>query len=474
MNRSLLTALLLFALLPPLSAKLKLPAQIGDNMVLQQQTQACLWGEATPGSEVKIIASWDAQTTVKAASNGRWKAGIPTPPATYSPQTIVVRDNNDEVTIGNVLIGEVWFCSGQSNMEMPLRGFNRSPVDNANIAIAEAGNYPGIRMATIPQNEAYEPQEYAGGQWKESNPGNAPEFSAAAYHFALRMNRTMRVPIGIIHCSWGGSRVEGWMPREMLEELGEDLSRIKEQGPRPVYLKSMIMYNGMLHPLTNYTVKGFLWYQGCSNVDHHDVYAERMAMMVKLWRKLWGLGDIPFYYVEIAPYNHDRTSEGVNGALLREAQFKAMSIIPNSAMITTNDLAKPYETGQVHPSNKTDIGERLAWLALNKTYGYKGIAADYPRYEKMEISGSAIKVHFADAPQGFLIRKGGYEGFEIAGPDRVFHAARATPMMGGAVVFVTSDSVPNPAAVRYCFRNFQVGNLSSSGMPAIPFRTDSW
>ena len=290
----------------------------------------------------------------------------------------------------------------------------------------------------------------------------------------MRMNRTMHVPIGIIHCSWGGSRVEGWMPREMLESLGEDLSKIEEKGPRPVYLKSMIMYNGLLRPLINYTIKGFLWYQGCSNVDHHDVYAERMSMMVKLWRNLWNLGDIPFYYVEIAPYNHDRTSEGTNGALLREAQFKAQAIIPNSYMITTNDLAKPYETGQVHPSNKTDIGERLAWVALNKTYGYKGITADYPSYEKMEISGSAIKVHFAHAPQGFTIRKGGYDGFEIAGPDKVFRTARATPMMGGAVVFVASDSVPNPVAVRYCFRNFQIGNLESSGMPAVPFRTDNW
>ncbi|MDR2495870.1 MAG: sialate O-acetylesterase [Tannerellaceae bacterium] len=474
MRRKLFFILLLPALLHTAHARVKLPPQICDNMVLQQQTEACLWGEAAPNSVLKIASSWKAQASVNVGPDGRWKTHLHTPSASYDPHTITISDKDGVTVVKNVLVGEVWFCSGQSNMEMPLQGFNRSPIDNANITISEAINYPGIRMATIAQKAAMEPQEYAEGVWKESNADNAPEFSAAAYHFALRLNRTMHIPIGIIHCSWGGSRVEGWMPRNMLEDLGEDISMASSTAPGIMYMKPMIMYNGMLSPLVNYTIRGFLWYQGCSNVDHHDTYAERMAMMVDHWRSLWGLGEIPFYYVEIAPYKHDRTETGVNGALLREAQFKAQRIIPNSAMITTNDLVKPYESGQVHPSNKTDIGERLAWLALHKTYNYKGILADYPVFERMEIGGNAVKVFFANAPQGFLLRTGGYYGFEVAGKDKIFHAARATPMMMGGAVMVVSDSVPEPVAVRYCFRNFQVGNLTSSGMPAFPFRSDNW
>jgi sialate O-acetylesterase len=458
-----------------LQAGVKLPQQIGDNMVLQQQTDACLWGEAKPNADVKIVTSWNGEHHTRTGGDGKWITRIATPAASYNPQTITLSDGDGTVVIDNVLIGEVWFCSGQSNMEMPLSGFDVSPIDNANQVIADAGRYSGIRMVTIERTEMHTPQAYANGQWKTSTPANAPAFSAAAYHFAMQLNRTLDVPVGIIACSWGGSRVEGWLPRELLESLGENLGMLANDNPRLQYMKPLIMYNGLLYPLKDYTIKGFLWYQGCSNVNRHNVYAERQALMVKHWRSLWGLGELPFYYVELAPYNHDRTSEGVNGALLREAQFKAQALIPNSAMITTNDLAKPYETQQVHPANKKDVGERLAFLALNKTYGFAGIAADYPTYERMEIRNDTARVFFRNAPQGFALRTDGYEGFEVAGADRVFHAARAMPAMRGNSVFVTSDRVPRPVAVRYCFRNFQPGTLTGSyGLPAIPFRTDDW
>jgi sialate O-acetylesterase len=476
MNKILLSIAAIFVCCCTINAKIKLPQQIGHNMVLQQSTNVNLWGEAKPDAVVNISSSWNSKAQVKASKDGRWKTSIPTPAASFDKRSLTISDPDGSITINNILIGEVWLCSGQSNMEMPLRGFDVSPIEGANNTIADAGNYPGIRMVTIDRKPAVTPQEYTLGEWKESNPENAPEFSATAYHFAIRLSRTMHnIPIGIIHCSWGGSRVEGWLPKEILELYKEDISMVADGNPRlNSYMTPMIMYNGLLFPLRHYTIRGFLWYQGCSNVDHHDVYAQRQADMVKHWRSLWQLGDIPFYYVEIAPYNHDRTSEGTNGALLREAQFKAQALIPNSAMITTNDLVKPYETAQVHPANKKDVGERLAFLALNKTYGYKGILADFPTYKDMEISGDRIKVNFNNAPQGFALMKGGYEGFEVAGEDKIFHPAKTVPARRGSYIMISSEHVPHPVAVRYCFRNFQTGNLTASGMPAIPFRTDNW
>ncbi|OAV65252.1 hypothetical protein Barb6_02926 [Bacteroidales bacterium Barb6] len=456
-------------------AKVQLPQQIGDHMVLQQQTDANLWGEAAPNASVSIVSSWsDKAYSVKADAAGLWKAAIETPVATFCPQTISISDG-EAVTLRDVLIGEVWLCSGQSNMEMPLNGFGHSPVLDANHTIADAGNHPGIRMATIERKGAVIPQAYANGSWKVSNPENAQWFSAVAYHYALTLQRTLNVPVGIIACAWGGSRVEGWLPKEILATYpDEDLSRAgSKEGTE--YMQPMIMYNGLLKPLTNYTIKGFAWYQGCSNVGHETVYAQRLATMVKHWRSLWGLGDIPFYFTEIAPYDYDGgDGDGISGALLREAQVKAQLLIPNSAVISTNDLVKPFESAQIHPANKTDVGQRLAYHALNKTYGYTGIAADAPTYQKMEIGDGKVELYFNHAEDGFTPWKA-IEGFEIAGADRVFHPATAGVNQWKGTVTVFSEEVPDPVAVRYCFRNFRIGNLvGSRNLPVIPFRTDNW
>lgn len=232
----------------------------------------------------------------------------------------------------------------------------------------------------------------------------------------------------------------------------------------------MIMYNGMLKPLQNYTIKGFLWYQGESNLGKHNTYAQRLATMVNLWREEWGLGTLPFYFVEIAPYEY---GDNILGALLREAQFKAQELIPSSGMISTNDLVEPFEARNIHPRNKTTVGKRLCYLALTRTYGVKGIVDQGPIYQSMDIKDGKAIIRFSNAPEGFS-RMNGIEGFEVAGADKVFYPAVAEVDWNKHII-VSSDQVPQPVAVRYAFKNFQPGNLHNHReQPVFPFRTDNW
>ena len=454
--------------------KVTLPEILSDNMVLQQQTKARLWGWTDPSNEVTIRTSWDNQTyTVKADAQGKWLTAVSTPAATYAPQTISFSDG-ETLTLNNVLIGEVWFCSGQSNMEMPLAGFDNCPIAGANETIAKAGQWKGIRVAMIEKNGQLEPVDRCKGSWKVSSPENAPAFGATAFHFAMMMNQVLDVPVGIINCSWGGSTVEGWLPREIVAQYPDiNLERdIRKEEPHDWwhYLSPTLMYNGMLKPLQNYTIKGFLWYQGESNIGKHKTYGERMKTMVELWRKEWGLGELPFYFVEIAPFG---SAEGTGSALLREAQFKAQAIISNSAMVSTNDLVEPYEAYNIHPKDKKHVGERLAYQALSKTYHIGGIEPESPVYKSMEIKDNAAILSFSHADNGFN-RMNQMVGFEMAGEDKVFYPAQAE-IAGRNQIKVTCDKVVRPVAVRYAFRDFLLGNVANlRELPLIPFRTDNW
>ncbi|MDO4180008.1 MAG: sialate O-acetylesterase [Bacteroidales bacterium] len=466
---------LLVLLSKTLSAKVVLPDILSDYAVLQQQTEVRLWGKSTPNSLIHITPSWNNRTvTTRSDAEGKWQARVNTPTAGFTPYSIDFFDG-DTTRIQHILIGEVWFCSGQSNMEMPLNGFWNCPVENANETIATSGEWTGIRMATIPKTGAPVPQENVAGCWKESNPFNAPYFSATAFSFARMLSRVLQIPVGIISCAWGGSRVEGWLPEEIVKtypdvDLGKEI-KTPEEGEEWNYHTPTIMYNGMLKPLQSYTIRGFLWYQGESNVGKETTYAERLRTMVELWRKEWNQGELPFYLVEIAPYDY---GEGIGGALLREAQSRAAALIPNSGMVCTNDLAYPYEKPQIHPCQKEEVGKRLAYLALNKTYNYWSIACDYPTYRSMSIQKDTVELTFDHADEGFSPWTG-IEGFEVAGEDRIFHPAEASLDTGKKTIRVCSDKVKHPAAVRYCFRNFQPGNLKNHrGMPVVPFRTDQW
>ncbi|MGM9804105.1 MAG: sialate O-acetylesterase [Muribaculaceae bacterium] len=453
----------------------ELPAIIGDNMVLQQQCNAKLWGWSKSGEAVTVTTSWNgAEYVAKANGQGRWEVAVSTPAASFEPYEITIADAQSLVTLRNVLVGEVWFCSGQSNMEMPLAGFWTQPVEGSNREIAYSGEYRGrIRMATVPKVAALEPAERVDGAWQECEPQNAAWFSAVGYFFAQSLTRMLNVPVGIINCSWGGSHVEGWLPKEVLSDYAD--IDIKQAGNSEVcqWDQPMIMYNGMLHPLIGYTVKGFLWNQGESNVGHHDVYAQRLARMVALWREQWQLGNVPFYMVEIPPYSYG-DPEGTYAALLREAQHKSVALIENSAIVCTSDLVKPTEVEDIHASNKRPIGERLAFVAAVKTYGINGVACDSPTFKSVVVNddGSAT-LHFANADEGFSPNRT-VEGFEVAGADRVFHKADAR-VVDVKYIKVSCPQVKQIASVRYCFKNWAIGKVHNMRwLPLVPFRTDDW
>ena len=458
-------------------AKVKLPSLVCDNMVLQQQTEVKLWGTATPKAEVRVTPSWSGQTaTCRADANGRWTLKLATPEAGYTPYDITF-DDGEVLTVSNVLVGEVWLAAGQSNMEMTLRGFGGCPTENGlDDAIGAATQAAHVRMFNVPRRQTFTPQEECGGRWMTTQRfDEVMDFSATAFYFASNLSRALQVPVGIVNCSFGGTRVESWLPREILEtypDIKTDSVSISQQ--KPEYERPMVTYNGMFRAVRHYTVKGIVWYQGCGNVGSHQTYAQRLATMVQQWRTEMEQPDVPFYFVEIAPYDYG-SGDQANGARLREAQFKAQSLIPNSAMISTNDLVEPYERFNIHPRNKKDVGHRLSYLALNLTYGYKQVCCFGPQYKSWQAKGNEAWVMFDHLEMG-ICRNYDIRGFELAGDDRVFHPADSVWLHWQTnELVVSSKKVPKPAAVRYCFRDFQPGTLiGGNDLPAVPFRTDDW
>lgn len=456
-------------------ALVKLPSLLGDNMVLQQQSAVKLWGKAAPGASVRITPSWNGTTvTCQADKDGRWLTTVDTPQAGYTPYEITF-DDGEKLTLKNILIGEVWFASGQSNMEQTVYGYGECPVENAADEIINAASEKGIRMFNVTRTRSYEPQEECGGTWMVPNMDTAPVFSATAWFFAKSLTRALDVPVGVVTAAAGGSMIESWMDKATLEnypDIPTDREGIEKMAE---WLRPLGLYNAMFHPVKNFRFKGILWYQGCSNVGKHDTYAQRMADLVNLWRRDLAQGDLPFYYVELAPFAHGDKPDGIDGALLREAQFRAQSLIPNSAMIPTNDLVEPYEVYNVHPRGKEKVGRRLSYAALKLTYGKEVMHYSGPQYKELSIQGNEAVVSFNNIPLG-LCRNHSLEGFEVAGEDRVFHPADQVRVVKGKwQIVVSSDKVPHPVAVRYCFRNFQLGNLTGANeLPAVPFRTDNW
>ncbi len=472
-------SLLLLGAAENADAKIRLPEQLGDHCILQQQTAANLWGEALPGGKVTVKVSWSKEKyTATASSDGKWILKVNTPAGSYEPQTITISDKDGSVTLSDVLIGEVWLAGGQSNMEMPLGGFRCCPIEGAAETILGAGAYRNkVREVKIPKTGATEPQNYVSGKWDETTPETARNFTAVGWHFAVALNETVDVPVGIIACNWGGSAVESWVPKEVVYSHPENT--IPSQRHEPFFdeggwyncTSNYVMYNGMLYPVHNYTIKGFIWYQGETNAGLYGYYAERLSEMVRIWRELWGQGELPFYEVELAPYIYG--GDGTTGARIREAQRQAVEIIPHSGIACTNDLAYPFEYDQIHPCQKRQVGQRLALLALNKTYGMTSLPYEGPVYEGMEINGSEVKLSFKNADWDGMSPWHDLVGFELAGEDKVFHPAEGE--VRGINVYLHSSEVSAPVAVRYCFRDFQVGNLTGSlNLPAAPFRTDEW
>ncbi len=457
-------------------AEITLPDIVGDNMVLQQNTEARIWGWASPGSEIEAMASWQTESSpavrATAGPDSLWTLTLPTPDASRKAYTVRLRGDGSDILLENVLIGEVWLCSGQSNMDMPLRGYFTQPVEGGGRAIAYSGSTPHVRVATVDRRGSYEPQQRVGGAWKESKPANAGEFSALAYFFAESLNRILDVPVGVIVCAYGGSRLESWMPAEMLASLeGEDMAAERD-GTKKVdeWHRIGVRYNAMLLPVSRYTVSGFLWNQGESNVGKHEELPKRQRDMVQHWRKLWGLGELPFYFVELPPWDYGNRDADY-AAMFREAQHLAAAVTPRSAVVCTSDLIYPHEVADVHASRKREIGERLSWVAAADAYGVEGMPVLYPHFREMEVQGDKVTLRFTGADSGFTPNQY-LEGFEACGADGVWHPATAYEGLDSRDIHITCPNAGEIKEVRYCFRNFAVGKVHNMmGLPLIPFRS---
>lgn len=456
-------------------AKVTLPHIISDNMILQQNSDARLWGTDTPGKTINVNVSWSGNTyNATADKNGKWQIKVKTPAAGFTPYSITF-DDGEKTIVNGVLSGEVWVCAGQSNMEMPVKGFGNCPVEGYNDVVIDANNSKGVHYVKIPSSMSEKPLDDVQCEWKECNSNTVGEASATGYFFARLVSRALNIPVGLVMANKGGSRVESWLNVENLKKYTKETFDMNKNKKKFQYdfLYPLYWGNGTFHPILNYTVKGILFYQGCSNVgDPGDQYSQRLALLVKQWRSEFGLGDIPFYFVQIAPYFYDNIN-GDNGAKLREQQFKAVSLIPNSALVGTNDCVYPYETQQIHPTQKKKVGERLGFLALNKQYGMKGLIVDEPTYKSMRISNDTVYVQLDNLAEG-ISRYEDIQGFEVAGEDKVFHKANAYYYWTKGII-ITCPEVKTPVALRYCFKNFELGNLANQGgLPLFPFRTDNW
>lgn len=453
-------------------AKLKLPAIVSSNMVLQRNTTITVWGWADPNEKIAITASWlKLPVKVVADQSGDWKAEVLTT-GSKEPQTLKIESPGSKIVLENILFGEVWLCSGQSNMEMPVSGYFGQPVLGAQQTIMNAG-CENLRLFTVEHQANVQPQNEIGKcvGWQSASPESVKAFSAIAYFFGMQVHDILDVPVGLIHTSWGGSLIEAWMSNETLSSIvavdlnGVDLNR----GNR----FPTVLFNAMINPLIPYTIKGAIWYQGEANASKPEQYKQLFPAMVKDWRQRWGIGDFPFYYVQISPYMYDRKNrlDGPgNTALMREAQMECLELIPNSGIALTLDIGEDFI---IHPAKKKEVADRLLGNALNQTYGYKAVDFSGPAYDSMEVKDDGIYLNFKGAENG-LYAPAALDGFDIAGADKVFYPANAS-IVRGRQVFVKNDQVKNPVAVRYAWRNWVKGSLFDTYLlPASSFRTDRW
>ena len=461
MKKNILLFLLLISHV--LSAKIWLPSIISDHMVLQQNSEATLWGWTTAVDEtISVTGSWNNKTLSVKAPRGLWSVQLPTPSA-GGPYTITIK-GHEEIELKNVMIGEVWIASGQSNMEWtPIMG-----IDKANEEIANA-SYPDIRFFKVNKKISSGKQDDLLGEWQECTPNSLKNFSSVAYFFGRRLHEQLDVPIGLINSSWGGTNAEVWIPKDVLKTNKELLQSIDQIKASVWWPKDPgVAYNAMIHPLISFDIAGAIWYQGESNRANAHHYRESFALLIKTWRDLWKK-NLPFYFVQIAPFDY-QSATGLEGALVQESQLKTMLEVPNTGIVVTNDIGN---LKNIHPTNKQDVGKRLANWALAKTYGIQGIPFSGPLYKSMEIKGKSIVISFDHIGEGLKTKGKELTEFYIAGNDQVFYKAKARIV--GNKVKVSSSQVKDPVAVRFAFSETAQPNLFNSyWLPASGFRTDNW
>jgi sialate O-acetylesterase len=449
-------------------AEVKLPTLISQNMVLQQQSDVPVWGWSEPGAAVVVKPSWmkdKFNTTTN--EKGKWMVKIPTPEA-GGPYKIAISGLN-EIILENVMIGEVWVCSGQSNMQQTLSGYFNQPTNQANELALHSKN-SNIRYFHVERTSSGEALENCKGEWLEASPEYVLSFSAVAYTFGKKLNEVLDIPIGLIHTSWGGSTAEAWIDEEAMKEFESETETFSKQGNQKPENRNQApsrLYNGMINPLLPYKIKGAIWYQGESNRNRPEQYTRLFPAMIRNWRSLWDCGDFPFYYVQIAPF---RYKGGINSAFVREAQLKTMKNCVNTGMAVTMDIGEEF---RIHPAEKKMVGDRLAYWALAQTYGIEGVVCSGPVYNAMEVIDGKILVKFDHAPSGLSTFGKELTNFIISGSDKKLYPAKARIVRGGVEVW--SDEVEEPVAVRYGWSDWCVGSLYNTyGLPASSFRTDDW
>ena len=449
-----------------------------DHAVLQQQTQAPVWGWGDPGKTVEV--RWDGQsyrTTVKA--DGSWRVEIPTGKADGTAYTLTVKSGKETLAVSDVVLGEVWICSGQSNMEMPVSGFGFQEVEGATEAIMAAPETASrVRVFDIKTPKCTQPQADVDASWAYSDGAVTAKTSAVAYFFAKRLTKSLGVPVGILVNAWGGSRIEPWMTREVIDAAGlteeelKALYAIEEQPERWPETPELI-WNGRVKPIAGYAAKGIIWYQGCSNMDQPHCYDKLQKAMVEMWRKEWGR-ELPFIFTLLAPHDHGN-SDGRWRAFFVENQLHTEEILDQSWAVCTETLGNKVT---VHPSQKKEVADMMVQRALQNVYDiYSGVSIELPRLKEVtfEEDGTA-KVILTQVWSNLMsISARDIVGFELAGEDRQFHLAQAEVDWDGGTILVRCPEVPKPVAVRYGWRNWMGANLQkSNGIPVPPFRSDDW
>ena len=462
-----------------------LPAVINSHMVLQRDMPVPIWGWGEAGETVTVsFAGQKKETTV--GTNGEWMIKLGKLKANASPSTLTIQGNN-EIKLENVLVGEVWLCSGQSNMEWHVR-----QCANPDEEIA-AANYPNIRLFDVPGHTIHPvPQRKGQGNWNVCSPASIPNFSATGYYFGRRLHKELDIPVGLIGANWGGTRIEPWTTLDgfaSVPELSAQAKEVAAYNPKTKVKphKPSAIYNSMVHPLTPYALRGAIWYQGESNGKEGITYYQKKHALVNGWRKAFHNPNLGFYWVQLCNFQKPGTTPGGGDgwAKLREAQTRALDL-KHSGMAVIIDLADAHKPQDIHPKNKQDVGGRLAQWTLHQTYGKKDLVPSGPLYRSHQIKGDKIHLSFNHIGQGLMvgkktglaptkeIKEGALQHFSIAGADKKWHWATAE-IVGNQVV-LSSPNVKNPVAARYAFTmNPADANLyNRDGLPAGPFRTDTW
>lgn len=490
----------------PAAAEVTLPNLLRSHMVLQRNAPALLWGTAEP-KEKLTVQFRGRNLATQADAGGKWSVRLPATRAGGPFQIIITDSRGETTTLEDVWFGEVWVCSGQSNMQWSVQA-----SDGAQEVIA-AANHPQIRLFTVPNRTADTPQEDTPGRWTVCSPKTVAAFSAVGFHFGLEVHKELQVPIGLINTSWGGTPAESWASRQSLlaepslqpivkrwddtvanydpekareqyqkalETWKEAAAKAKAEGkpeprkptledPRKNPWRASSLYNAMIAPLLRLTVAGAIWYQGESNVGRAAQYRVLFPAMIRSWREGWGNPKLPFYFVQIAPYRY-RADNGLACAELWDAQLHTLKTVPRTGMAVISDVGN---VADIHPRNKKEVGRRLALWALAQTYG-KQLVYSGPIYKSAKIEGDKIRIAFDSVGGGLASRDGKpLTHFMIAGEDQKFHPATAA--IEGRTVVVRNDAVPEPVAVRFAWHEEAEPNLmNQEGLPASPFRTDDW